>query len=365
MNPSFNPNSKKGIDKAGNYISKRARNKIQYSTENDAAAFNAMHLWRMRHKGPLNSIRQQINKVLKQLGISKTVIVATRLKRSTSILNKLLRNESMELAQMQDIAGARVILKNKKQVDDFYRLFATVRKINPLSSSYIIKKEYDYVSQPKSDGYRSYHIVCAYQSKAQKSTASGLLVEVQIRTRYQHIWATAVEVMGLYQGIHLKSGEGDESILEFFRLCSAVISLLEKTPLHHDYAKMSEDEIKTRLVRLEKKTGILAALESFNAIDNAVENNLSKANIGKKIGCYLFIFNKESNKLRVRPFLNSEFYKASELYKNYEEQIRMGAPLDVVLITTSDRKKLKKAYPNYFADTRVFCYLIRMFAFPK
>ena len=41
----------------------------------------------------------------------------------------------------------------------------------------------------------------------------GLFVELQIRTRLQHTWATAVETMGTYLEFSLKSSEGPEDWL--------------------------------------------------------------------------------------------------------------------------------------------------------
>lgn len=359
----FNPESKKGVDKAGNYLSRRARNTIEYTTDNDSAAFQTMDLWRRKHKGPLNSIRQQVVKIVKKLGYESTSVIVTRLKRATSILSKLERNTSMELAQMQDIAGARVILKDQSQVEAFYNLFVVANRDRESNSRYIVKKVSNYVSNPKFDGYKSIHIICEYRAKNALSTVTGRLVELQVRTRYQHIWATAVEAMGLYQGVQLKSGEGEQHILEFFRLCAAAISMIEGSPLHEDFKCISREEIKAKLIKLEEEAKIFSTLQSFNAIDNVVENNLAKADLGRRIGCFLFILNKNEKKLRVRPFLTSEFKNASSEYKRYEDQIRAGAPLDVVLITSSDRNKLKKAYPNYYADTRLFCYIIQRFAF--
>ncbi|SUA66402.1 Uncharacterised protein [Oligella urethralis] len=40
-----------------------------------------------------------------------------------------------------------------------------------------------------------------------------------------------------------------------------------------------------------------------------------------------------------------------------------GAPLDVVLVTVSDRTTLEDAYPNYFADTKLFCEIIKKIVF--
>ena len=43
-----------------------------------------------------------------------------------------------------------------------------------------------------------------------------MFIEVQFRTKLQHMWATAVEMMGIYTNSNLKSSQGDYDILRFF-----------------------------------------------------------------------------------------------------------------------------------------------------
>ncbi len=47
-----------------------------------------------------------------------------------------------------------------------------------------------------------------------------MLIEVQLRTRLQHNWATAVETVGIFTGEALKSSQGNEDWQDFFRLVS-------------------------------------------------------------------------------------------------------------------------------------------------
>ena len=53
-------------------------------------------------------------------------------------------------------------------------------------------------------------------------------IELQIRTRLQHLWATAVETAGLYTKKSLKSGQGENGWLEFFMIVSSLFSFKEK-----------------------------------------------------------------------------------------------------------------------------------------
>ena len=73
----------------------------------------------------------------------------------------------------------------------------------------------DYIQHPKPSGYRSIHLVYKYKNPISPEY-NGLFVELQIRTRLQLAWATAVETMGTYLGHALKSSEGPERWLDFF-----------------------------------------------------------------------------------------------------------------------------------------------------
>ena len=62
----------------------------------------------------------------------------------------------------------------------------------------------------------------------------GLQIEIQLRSRLQHQWATAVETVGTFIGDELKSNRGDQGWLRFFALMSSAIALSERTPLVPD-----------------------------------------------------------------------------------------------------------------------------------
>ena len=63
-----------------------------------------------------------------------------------------------------------------------------------------------------------------------------MLIEVQFRTKLQHTWATAVEMMGIYTKSNLKSSQGNKDILRFFLLVSSIFAMIEKliyVRIHH------------------------------------------------------------------------------------------------------------------------------------
>ena len=83
---------------------------------------------------------------------------------------------------LKDIAGIRIICPFAR---DIYYLIDLLRSMPDTT----ILEEKDYVSNPKSSGYRSYHVVMEipvfYSGKTER-----VAVEVQIRTEAMNFWAT-------------------------------------------------------------------------------------------------------------------------------------------------------------------------------
>jgi hypothetical protein len=136
-----------------------------------------------------------------------------------TIINKLRLNPSMKLARMQDIGGVRAVLKTIKDVRDLEREYR-----NKSHFKHELVNEKDYIESPKNTGYRGIHLIYKYKNNRKKAKEyNGLLLELQIRTRLQHAWATAVETMGTFLGQPLKSMDGDKKWFDFF--CPNIFSV--------------------------------------------------------------------------------------------------------------------------------------------
>lgn len=177
-------------------------------------ALRVIDNWRASHAFPL----QVIYCYLKRKCGNPNIIVAQRLKRLSSIVNKLEREPMMSLWTMQDLGGCRVVVTS---VEEVYELNKTIKKS---SIRHILKKEYDYIASPKASGYRSYHMVYEYQSDKKLTYNRNMLIEIQLRTHLQHLWATAVETMGLFTNQALKASYGEDDTLRFFALISSLFA---------------------------------------------------------------------------------------------------------------------------------------------
>ncbi|RVC61567.1 hypothetical protein EN759_29060, partial [Mesorhizobium sp. M00.F.Ca.ET.038.03.1.1] len=220
-------------------------------------AFAIAHSWRDAHMLPLLRVRMELSRKLKH--VEKDAVAAARLKRMASIRRKLQR--PITLYQMQDIAGCRAILRSMKEVD---RLVGVYRNGGTAHS---IQSEDDYISRPKKDGYRSHHFILKFCGNGEEEIFNRQTVEVQLRTRLQHAWATAVESVGLIRHENIKGGEGDTDWRRFFELMSSELAYEEDRELAPT-ADIPRADIRKEIRDLSKRIKAVSTLETYNRAIN-------------------------------------------------------------------------------------------------
>lgn len=303
-------------------------------------AQNILTYWRTIHASMFNTFQSTLRDKLKRLGYSN-FIIAQRLKRVKAIVTKLARFQKMKLSTMQDIAGLRAIVKNIEQV-------------RALEKSYInsnfkheLKNFKDYISNPADSGYRGIHLIYEYKN-LNLPEASGLRIELQIRTKLQHAWATAVETMGTFLDQPLKSGQGQEVWLEYFSLVSAGFAILEKSTIPLQYQLLSNKDIFQKIVNESNKLEVNSILRGYTvAVEHIVNSKInSKYN--------LIILNLDKRVLNIKNYSAKQLQQANVDYTNIEREINNGANLQAVLVSTGSIESLRRAYPSYFFDTHGF-----------
>lgn len=327
--PKYN---KKQINNAGKIITTP-----NCSQEKRNQALEILNNWRASHAYPLQVIASNLRRT------NPNAIVVQRLKRLESITGKIERFPDMNLYRMQDLGGCRVIVDS---IDDVYK---SIRRYKTSRIRHILKREYDYIQNPKKSGYRSYHMVYQFHSDKKETYNQNMLIEIQFRTRLQHIWATAVEMMGIYTKSNLKSSQGDEDILRFFTLVSSLFAIKENMPACPDTSNWG-DELANEIDILDKKHNIISKLQSLNAIAKVVESNLIENNY--KNGYYLLVLDIQNETLRVKSFKASQVELATKLYSEVERLV--SSLMDVVLVSAKSFDTLQVAYPNYFIDISNF-----------
>lgn len=322
------------VNRAGEILVDPGKYSLDEMVQADAVLTN----WRACHGYPMNTFQATLR--LKLKGIDPSAIVAQRLKRAPSIVLKLDRFEGMKLARMQDIGGLRAVVSSVRRLRDLENAYREAKFKHVLVSSK------DYLAHPKPDGYRGIHLIYRYVNE-NVTDYNGLSLELQLRTRLQHAWATAVETMGTFLGQALKSGQGEQQWRGFFATAGAALALVEGTPpvpgyegrTRAVYEDLAVQERKLRV--LEKLRGFAIAADSITAVRGA--------------GAYhLIVLDSRNRTVSVRPYATSRLEEANIDYATYEKRTKDGEPIEAVLVSAGPIDALRKAYPNYFLDTDVF-----------
>ena len=330
--------SKTQINKAGKILKETLPDSILQMIE----AEDVLTYWRYIHLPILNTFQATLRtKVVRKY--KKNGFIAQRLKRAPSIIAKLRREPHMKLSTMQDIAGIRAVLNNLSDVKSLTKELKTSKAKHKLIS------ESDYINNPKQSGYRSIHLVFEYNN-ANTPDSNGLKIEVQIRTKLQHIWATAVETMGTFLNTSLKSSEGPDDILNFLSITSSAFAILERTPLVSEHSLLSEKEIFKKVLAEYGKLKIKDKLAAFSI----ATSHIDKLNKQSKSQYFLIILDLKNRNIRINPFNSYNLADDNKAYTEVERTINAGADLQAVLVSIDKISALSKAYPNYFLDTDDF-----------
>lgn len=234
--------------------------------------------WRASHAYVLNTFQTNLRR---RASVGR-VIVAQRLKRRPTILDKLKREPTMQLDTMHDIAGCRLIFENEKLLRAFRSNLQKSKSQHERKGT--TEDKYDYIKFPKISGYRGIHDVYSYHvASAAGARWNGLHVELQFRTIYQHAWATAVEAADLVLRSRIKFSQAGHEFQEFFRVCSEIIAReFENTtsclPQYNNKLLKSEFE------RLEESVGIFEDLRNLKKSANELpmkENTILIFNLSK------------------------------------------------------------------------------------
>lgn len=304
-------------------------------------ALQVVNNWRASHAFPLNTFQVSLRRNARQT--ERYPVIAQRIKRLPAIDLKLRLIPTLNLTQMQDIGGCRAILGSVPAVSRLVRLYERSQMKHEL-----VHKD-DYIKEPRDSGYRGVHLIYRYYSDRSKDY-NGLKIEMQIRTRLQHAWATAVETVSTFKQQALKSGLGDEQWLRFFALMGSFLAERERRPFvpgtPSNRAALVR-EIKTYVNELN----VIGALMNYRLLlDNVPLGTF------EDMPYFLMLLDPKDGRLRIMPYQRREAEAASREYLASERQARFDFAVDrdAVLVSVDSMKTLRTAYPNYFADTRRF-----------
>ena len=306
-------------------------------------AYEIIDNWRSSHSYPLNTF--QVTLRSKARKVDPNSVVAQRIKRLSSIHHKLDRFPSMQLSQIQDIGGCRAILETAEHVK---ALVESYRKSDLRHKLYRVT---DYVESPRESGYRGVHLLYQYASdKESKAVYNGLRLEMQIRSSLQHAWATAVETVGTLTSQALKSSLGEADWLRFFALMGTVIALAEKCPPTPN----TPTDWKVLIGELRLHTDRLNASWTLHTFGQTL-STLEQPSDGKA-HYFLLRLDPAAQQVSIMSFRIDQSEVAAGAYSAIEKEIQDGPQKGsmAVLVSVDNISALRRAYPNYFLDTRVF-----------
>ena len=322
-----------------------------------AEVLNTINNWRSSHGYPQHIFKKTLQ--IRAKKIDEEAICAQRLKRLPSIMTKLRRNPNMKLSQMQDIGGCRAIMPTISDLQDLINVHEEAIRKNPprrsldkpiTRSGWELVERYDYIANPKADGYRSNHYVFKYLSKYEEQKKyNGLRIEVQLRTRQQHYWATAVEAVSIFTEQALKSGIGRADWKRFFALMGSAIALEEGCPLVPN-TPTEPSEVVTEIVELYNSLRVDVVLQGITATVEMRGETGAEA--------FLLVLDAKEKKLDIKGYRALELNDANQEYLLVEERYVDDPTVQAVLVSVDSLATLVNAYPNYYLDTEEFLKLV-------
>lgn len=321
-------------------------------------AMDVLSYWRYSHEYPLEQAIILLQE--KTLPVDKSAIFAKRLKRYDSIVKKLQRFQSMKLKNMQDLGGCRAIVSTSKKVLKISREL----KRHPSFKKEGKVRFKDYLTEPKEDGYRGFHIVGRFPDRDGKEKN----IEIQIRTRLQHSWATALEIVDLFTGQALKSNHGDKDWKEFFLNVSNQLALMEEIHLFEVKTKKEQALLyKERLdidvmarassieaVRYMEKLKVIKTFDAFANSLKILNEHIKEQEAEGDVGYALIEVHTDKSTVATTLFHKNDSEEAEKMYVAVEKLAAEKESMVVALVSATAVGGIREAYPNYFADSTDF-----------
>lgn len=337
---------------------KRASNAYRKNIGNLKQSLEVIQAFREAHEKPLKIISSLLSQCSKQIELNITPV--SRLKRTETIINKLQRpsldgktiNQTC-VKSMIDIAGCRLILPNIDSLNNITQHIES--RVNGIERIEIIKIK-NYITDPKDNDcrYRSLHIHFKYQTKQGKT----FKVEAQLRTEYQHAWATTVEIIDLLEHTKIKTHshsdlhkEEQQKKWETLLICMSDF-IADKEGI----IELTTEEkyvISKKLIQLNNELHAMQHLESFEMMNKKLQTLIAN----DKPQHVLFLIDELKQEILLEEVYDKE-KRAINRYNLVEKTFTGFEHLNALLVSTEKMSSIRQAYPNYAGDCSEFIKLL-------
>jgi ppGpp synthetase/RelA/SpoT-type nucleotidyltranferase len=228
---------------------------------------------RLRRAGPNNVSDEELDLLEQLLAAHGTVLatvqlqlaktlglpVTSRTKTTGTLVEKLQRSPNMALSRMQDIAGARLVAEMNRTEQD--QLVARIVALLPGAD---VK---DRRAEP-SHGYRAVHVIVEVNQR---------LVEIQVRTGLQNLWAQVVERLADRWGRGIRYGDlpndPDAEVVGRYTRRQIIQLLMEQSERVDGLERLAVELIgvETMFVKSEKSLAVAEADPRFKSHPAVVE----------------------------------------------------------------------------------------------
>jgi putative GTP pyrophosphokinase len=154
--------------------------------------------------------------------------------------------------------------------------------------------------------------------------------------------------MGTFLGQALKSGQGEGQWRSFFEVAGSAIAHLENSPPVPGYETLSRKDTFKLVAEKEAQIRVLEKLRGFSVAAEKITTEKGQGSF------HLVVLNSADKSVSIRPYGMTRLEQANAAYAEVERQAQSGEPVEAVLVSAGPVEALKKAYPNYFLDTREF-----------
>lgn len=174
--------------------------------------------------------------------------------KSTRSLIEKLNRESIRLSQVQDVAGCRIVVTDVTNQD---KVVASLFDVFPKTS--VVDRR----TEPKF-GYRAVHVI---------PKLSGKLIEIQIRTSFQHFWAELSEKFSDMIDPSIKYGGGSQKIRDLLIKISSTGVSIERM----EYASAATEKAIVELIHSHSmRVNSEGMEESIPPTEKTVESQLKE-----------------------------------------------------------------------------------------